>query len=81
MLPILKFGNLAIPTYGVIGLFAFLFTLWLIKYYAVKEDFDYRKARDMYLYAVAASLIGAKFLGIIIEMPTIIQNPGYLWKA
>jgi phosphatidylglycerol:prolipoprotein diacylglycerol transferase len=80
MYPIIKFGNLVIPTYGVIALFTFLFTLWLIKFYAIKDNFDYRKARDVYLYAACAALVGAKLLAIITEMPLIVENPRYIWR-
>ena len=78
MYPIIRIGNLTFPTYGIIALLAFLFTYWLIKFYARKDNFDYHQARDLYLYTAFAGLIGAKVVNIITELPLIAVNPRQL---
>jgi len=78
MYPVIRMGNLALPIYGIIALIAFLFTYWLIKFYALKENFDYQRARDMYLYSAAAGLIGSKVLGIVTDLRLIASDPKQL---
>ncbi len=78
MYPIIQFGSITVPTYGVIAVSTFLFTLWLIKFYAIKERIDYSKMRDLYLYSAIASMVGAKLVAIITELPLIVERPKHL---
>ena len=78
MHPYVEIGSLHIPSYGLClvagALFAFLLLLYTWRFRAVSRDDAYYTA----IYAVIGGLIGAKLLYLIVELPSILENPKIL---
>lgn len=78
MYPVVKIGGFLVPTYGLIAVSTFLFLYWLIRFYAIREDFHVSQSRDMFFYFAASSLAGSKLFSIMTELPRIMEDPKYL---
>jgi phosphatidylglycerol:prolipoprotein diacylglycerol transferase len=73
-----EIGGLGIPTYGVMALLAYGAAVLVMIHYARRENLAPRTVVDGLTLAIAAGLVGARLLGVIVELRNIIAEPALL---
>jgi len=76
MYPVLvQIGPLPIRSWGVMVMLGFLAGLWIASREARRRGLDPNHILDFSLYALIASLIGARLMYILLDLPTYLEDP------
>lgn len=68
-------GPVAVPTYGLVTILAFLAVLLLARHYATVEGLDRRQTMDAVFYTIVAGFVGARVLEVIINWERFAADP------
>lgn len=72
---IVKFGAIAVYSYGLMLAAAFLLAVFLAKKEAQKQGFNGQLVVDLGLYLVISGIIGARILYVLINFKDYLKNP------
>jgi phosphatidylglycerol:prolipoprotein diacylglycerol transferase len=74
---LIRIGNFALPSYGVMMALAFLAALWLLRRRAPAFGMTPETASDIGIWLLLSGLVGAKLLLIVVEWPEYVRS----WSA
>ncbi len=81
MHPFIEFWGITIPTYGICCVIGLALAMLLLLYTHKKRGLSRQDAYYCAIFAIIGGFIGAKLMFLIVELPTIIENPSFLKSA
>jgi phosphatidylglycerol:prolipoprotein diacylglycerol transferase len=74
-------GPLAIPSYGVVAVLAFLACFAMLKPWSLREGLDPRKMRDFVALAAMVALVGSRVVSLIVDGEQMLADPLLLFYS